>query len=130
VRPGAAAVELAILLPFLALMFLVSVDFCRVFYYTQTLQGCAEVGALYASGTAQPPPNTSATDAATQAALAEGTLLSPALTSSNVSVSVTGNSATVTVTYGFQTLVPYPGLARTLTLTRTATMTMAPAVGS
>jgi hypothetical protein len=101
-----------------------------VFYYTQTLQGCAEAAALYASGTAQPPPNTSATDAATQAALAEGALLNPALTSANVTVNVNRNVSTVTVSYGFQTLVPYPGMARTLTLTRTATMTVAPNVGA
>jgi hypothetical protein len=50
----------------------VAIDFCRVFYCTTTLQGCAETAALYASGTAQPPPNTAATDAATQAAVAAG----------------------------------------------------------
>jgi Flp pilus assembly protein TadG len=129
-RRGAAAVELAVLLPFIVMAFLVSLDFCRVFYCTQTLQGCAEAGALYASGTALPPANTTASASATQAALAEGSMLNPALTSANVTVNVNGNTATVTVSYSFQTLVPYPGLSRTLTLTRTATMIVVPAVGA
>src|SRR5690349_621521 len=59
-RRGAAAAELAVCLPFIALLFAVTVDFCRLYYYTQTLHGCAEAGAEYAAGYAWP----SAADAA------------------------------------------------------------------
>ncbi len=48
-RSGAAAVELAILLPFLCFLFVIAVDFARVFYFTLTLQNCARNGAYYAS---------------------------------------------------------------------------------
>ena len=41
-RHGAAAVELALLLPFLILMFVVSVDYARIFYYTQVVENCAK----------------------------------------------------------------------------------------
>ena len=37
-RPGVAATELAIWLPFLVLMFAVAVDFCRIYFTTQTVQ--------------------------------------------------------------------------------------------
>ena len=48
-RSGAAAVELAILLPLLVFLFVVAVDFSRVFYYTLTITNCARNGAIYAS---------------------------------------------------------------------------------
>jgi Flp pilus assembly protein TadG len=125
-RRGAAACELAILLPFLALMFAVAVDYCRVFYYTQTVEGCAEAGALYASGAATRGPAVSAADAARQAALAEGVSLDPPLTAENVTVNITGSTASVTVTYVFQTLTSYPGASGPVTLTRTVTMPVMP----
>jgi Flp pilus assembly protein TadG len=128
-RSGAAATELAILLPALVFLFVVAVDFCRVYSCSQTIQGCAQTAALYASGTALPPPNTTATDAAKQAAVADAALLSPALTTDNVTVTTTTSTATVTVSYDFQFLVPYPGLSQTQTLVRTVTMNMAPQVG-
>ena len=78
-RRGAAAYELAILLPFLALMFAVGADYCRIFYYSQTVTGCAHAGALYASGTARRDPSVTPADAAKQAALAEGASLDPPL---------------------------------------------------
>ena len=52
VRSGAAAVELAFTLPFLAFVFAAGVDFARVFYATQTMTTAAAAGATYASGTA------------------------------------------------------------------------------
>jgi Flp pilus assembly protein TadG len=125
-RRGAAACELAILLPFLALMFAFAVDYCRVFYYTQTVEGCAHAGALYASGAATRGPGVSATDAARQAAVAEGVSLNPPLAAENVSVSITGSTASLTVTYVFQTLTTYPGASGPVTLTRTVTMPLLP----
>src|SRR5689334_18845071 len=102
-RRAAAAVEMAIVLPFVALLFAVAVDFCRVFHCTQTVQGCAETAALYASGTALPPPNTSGEDAARQAALADGPVLDPPLQAADVAITGDATTVTVTVSYRFQT---------------------------
>src|SRR5437899_12006503 len=93
-RPGAAATELAILLPFLALMFVVAVDFCRVFFQAQTVQGCARAGALYASGAVPGDPSLSAADAAVQAAVAEGTSLNPPVAAADVTVTTAGTQVT------------------------------------
>jgi hypothetical protein len=48
-RPGAAAVEFAVLLPFLAFLFIIAIDWARVFYYSVTCLNCARNGALWAS---------------------------------------------------------------------------------
>ncbi len=45
-RNASAAVELAILLPFLTLMFTAAVDFGRAFYVTQTLEAGIRRGAV------------------------------------------------------------------------------------
>jgi Flp pilus assembly protein TadG len=125
-RKGAVAAEAAILLPFIALMFVVAVDFCRVFYATQTVQSCADVAALYASGTAMSDPSVSPTAAAQQAVVAEGASLSPPLTRDAVTISVQNGLVTATVTYQFQTLTGYPGLPGNVTITRTVQMRLAP----
>jgi Flp pilus assembly protein TadG len=124
-RRGAVATELAILLPFIILMFVIAVDFCRVFYATQVVEGAAYCGALYASGTARPTAGTTAADAATQAAVADGTALNPPLQSGNVTVSVGTTSATVTVTYPFHMVTSYLG-TQTVSISRTATVPLAP----
>src|SRR6516164_7564229 len=49
VRKGAQAVEFAILLPFLAFLFVIAVDWARVFYYSIAVANCARNGALYLS---------------------------------------------------------------------------------
>src|SRR5262245_42786074 len=48
-RPAATVPEMAILLPFPVFLFLVAIDFCRVFYYTVAVENCARNGALWAS---------------------------------------------------------------------------------
>src|SRR4051812_26621652 len=48
-RRGAAAVELAVLLPFVVFVFVIAVDFARVFYFSQTIENCARNGAIYGS---------------------------------------------------------------------------------
>src|SRR5947209_20034997 len=48
-RRGAATVELAFVLPFLTVMFIMAVDYARVFYYAQIVENCARNGAYYAS---------------------------------------------------------------------------------
>jgi hypothetical protein len=120
---------MAVVLPFVALLFAVALDFCRVFHCTQTVQGCAETAALYASGTALPPPNTSANDAAQQAAIADGAVLDPPLQAADVAITGDGTAVTVTVTYPFQTFLPYPGLPQPLQVVRTAQLPVAPKAG-
>jgi Flp pilus assembly protein TadG len=133
-RPGSAAVEFAVLLPFLAFLFIIAVDFARVFYYSITLDNCALNGAIFASKVANTPgwQNNSATiDTIQKAALADAGSLSPALKSSDVTPT-TGTDAdgnptvVVTVTYSFSTISNYPGLANPVTLSRTVQMRQAP----
>ena len=45
-RSATAVVELAVLLPFLVMMFLVAADFARVFYFSLTLTNCAALRPL------------------------------------------------------------------------------------
>lgn len=73
-RQAAAAAEFAILLPFLAFVFLLAVDLCRAFYVTQVVQNCAYAGAMYASQVSAS--SSSPQTAAQQAAVAE-VLLEP-----------------------------------------------------
>ncbi len=46
---GATAVELALVLPFLMFLFVIAIDYARVFYYGVILENCARNGAYYAS---------------------------------------------------------------------------------
>jgi len=48
-RPGAATVELAVLLPFLAFFFVIGADWARIFYTSMTIQNAARNAAYYAS---------------------------------------------------------------------------------
>jgi Flp pilus assembly protein TadG len=142
-RRGAAAAELAILLPFVVLLFVVAVDFCRLYYQTQTVQGCAEAGVVYAAGygsanqadaaaaaailgsgqTVLPDSDAARTEAARQAAVAEGTTLNPPLQESNVQVTFANGEATVTVSYNCALFTPVLGPSRMLTVTRSVAMT-------
>ncbi len=131
VRRGAAAAELAIWLPFLMLMFAVALDFCRVYFATQTVQNCAAAAASYASGvSAADPANVSASAAVVQAALAEGTSLNPPLQQANVTTTASGSSVQVSVTYDFPLFTQLPGLAGTVTITRSVTMVSLPQPGT
>lgn len=127
-RKGAAAVELAVLLPLLTILFLIATDYARVFYCSLTLENCARNGALCACNAFNyPMPYSSIA----QAAIADGSNLNPPLTGSNVTVSngtdANGNaSVTVTVSYTFQTITNYPGLPSAINLTRSVEMRVAP----
>jgi Flp pilus assembly protein TadG len=125
-RRGAAAVELAILLPFLVFLFIIAVDWARVFYYSVTCQNCARNGALWASDPVaqQTSPYTSLNDAA----LADASNLSPSPTVSSTT-GVDSNGASyidVTVTYQFQTVSNFPGVPQTTPIVSTVRMNMAP----
>jgi Flp pilus assembly protein TadG len=126
-RDGAAAVELALLAPFLAFLFVAAVDYGRVFYYSITLENCARNGALYASD----PTNAafSRYTSASDAALADASNLSPAPTVTSTSGTDSSGQAyvTVTVTWTFHTLTSYPGIPSSTTLSRSVRVNVAPA---
>jgi Flp pilus assembly protein TadG len=126
VRRGAAAAEFAIVLPFLVFLFVIAVDFCRVFYCVQTVTGAAETAALYASGAARHTSDLSAEAAAQQAGAADGTTLDPPLRPGDVAVSLDATAATVTVSYDFKTLTSYPGIPDTIHIVRIVRMPLAP----
>jgi Flp pilus assembly protein TadG len=112
-RRGAAAVELALLLPLLCFLFVIAVDFARVFYFTITVENCARCGAIYAGRD----PN-AALD--TAAITAEAKKDAGNLDVSQMTVTVTPN-------YPFTTFTRYPGVPSSMTLTRTVVATIAPA---
>jgi Flp pilus assembly protein TadG len=122
---GAAVVELAILLPMLALIFVAAVDFGRVFYYSVAVNNCARSGALYGSvDTAH-----AADQAGIQsAAQAEAPDLASSLTvSSTNGTDSSGNPfVSVTVTYPFTTITNFPGIPSSATVERTAQMRVIP----
>ena len=126
-RRGAAAIELALLLPFLAFMFVVAIDYGRIFYFSVTITNCARAGALYAS---DPYEQTESPYRSIQeAALAEAPNFSPAPTVSTVyGTDASGNPyAEVTVAGQFATITRYPGVSSNTTLRRTIRMRVAPA---
>jgi Flp pilus assembly protein TadG len=121
-RRAAAVVELAMLLPLLIFLFIISVDFARVYYYSLTLTNCARAGAMYASD-----PSTAAESPfanVTAAALADATNITPTPTvQSATGVDLNGQAyAEVTVKYTFKTLTGFPGVPNELLLSRTVRM--------
>lgn len=125
-RHGAAAAELAILLPFLSVAFAVTLDFCRAYHASQTIQASAHAGALYASGAVYRAAEDTAEEAAKKAAVAEAASLQPAVVSAKVSVSFTATTAVVSVTYDVPLLTTLLNGARSVTVTRSVTMNLAP----
>jgi Flp pilus assembly protein TadG len=125
-RRGASAVELALLLPLLALLFLAAVDFARLYYHYTVINNCARNGALYAcdptAAAESPYPDV------TSAALADATDLSPqpAVSSQNTTDPAGNACVDVTVSYTFNTITSYPGLPSPVTLTQTVRMRMVP----
>src|ERR1043166_1508497 len=124
-RRGAAAVELAILLPILGCLFVAALDFSRVFYFDIILMNCARNAAVYGS---QDP--TSAQDTAGIKTAAQRDASNLDVTKLNVSSSVNSTSnpttVTVTVTYPFTTLTRYPGVPSSITLTHTMQISVVP----
>ena len=121
-RRGAAAVELALLLPVLLFLFVAIIDFGRVFYYSQTVENAARAGALYLSD--DDAVATSPYANVHDAALADASNLSPqpAVASSN-GTDASGNPyVRVTVSWSFHLLINYPGIGGTVNLARTLQM--------
>jgi Flp pilus assembly protein TadG len=142
-RPGAATVEFAVLAPFLAYIFLLAVDYGRVFYYSVTVQNAARKGALYGCQDAAHSTDTSGIQTA---ALADATDITPPASSTSTANGGTGNGGTsgptvtsatavdkagnptvrVTVQYTLHTVANYPGIPSTIDLNRTVTMRVLP----
>jgi Flp pilus assembly protein TadG len=124
-RRGVAAVELAAVLPFLAFVFVIGVDWSRLFYCSLTVEQCARNGAFYASD----PYNTTLSPYAdiTSAALADASNLTPQPTVSLASGSDgNGAYADCTVSYTFQTITNFPGVPSSNPIVRTVRVYLAP----
>jgi len=125
-RRGAAVVELAILLPFLAFIFVIALDWSRIIYYAVTVDNCARNGALWLSdpyATTLPPYPT-----LTAAALADAPNLDPQPSvNSSAGVDASGRAYTeCTVRYDFQTLTNFPGVPKSTQINRTVRVYTAP----
>ena len=129
-RRGAAVVELAVLLPFLMLLFVLAVDFARVFYCSLTVTNCARAGALYASDPVTAAESPFASIQA--AALADATNLSPqpTVTSQQGTDALGQPYVEVTVTYSFSTISGYLGDAADVQLVRKVRTALAPTTPS
>ncbi len=122
VRRGVQVAEFAVLLPFLAFMFVLVIDWARIFYYSITVTNCARNGALYYAR-AQSAKTTTAPytddglvnlyvnaspDAVTAAALADASDVAPApaVTKATGSDSY-GPYVEVSVSYTFKTVTGF-----------------------
>jgi TadE-like protein len=125
-RRGAAAVELATLLPFLIFMSMATVDFSRVANVQVTLQNCARNGALYEFNTQAGLPIPSGWTTLSAAAQADAGTLNVTATASSPGSS-TNNSVTVTTTATYSLIAlpamsGFSSLPGSITLTQSATM--------
>jgi Flp pilus assembly protein TadG len=124
-RRATATVELAILAPFLAFVFVIAVDWARIFYASIVVTNSARNGALYLAD-----PYNQALSPYTslnQAALADAQNLTPSPTvTSNSGTDTSGPYVEVTVSYPFQTITNFPGVPASTTLVRTVRMRVAP----
>lgn len=121
-RQGAAVVELAVMLPLLVFLFVIAVDFARVYYFSLTLTNCARAGALYASDPATA--DESAFDSYEEAALADATNLNPPPELSQTSGTDASGRTYVEVTaeYTFSTVTVFPGVPSEMNLRRSVRM--------
>ena len=141
VRKGVQVVEFAVLLPFLAFMFVLVIDWARIFYYSIAVTNCARNGAMYyarqQSAVTTTAPYTddglvnlylgASPDPVTAAALADAPDLQPTPTVTSTTGSDTyGAYVEVTVSYPFQTVTNFPGVPASTSVTRTVRMYVPP----
>lgn len=126
-RSGVATLELALLLPLLMFLFVLALDWGRIFYYSQILENCARNGALYGSDPYSPV--VKSYRSVTEAALAEASdlLPKPRITWRYEAHSSGRTNIVVTASWTFQTLANYPGIPTTTALQRSVRMPVAPA---
>jgi Flp pilus assembly protein TadG len=132
-RRGGAAVEFAVLLPFILFLCVIAADWARLMYYTICIEACARAGALYAADPAWAAQSPYAT--MTDAAKAEAPYIQndPNLSVSGPTpITVNGRPGVrVTVTYTFSTFANFSwfgqfGVQQTQTLTRNVDMRLVP----
>lgn len=125
VRKAVATVEMAFIVPVLAFLFLIAVDYGRIFYHSITFASAVRNGAMYGSGR---PERATDVDGIRNAVLEDAENITPA---PDVT-SATGNDAEghpyveVTISYTFHTLTRYPGLPEAVFVQRKARMRVAP----
>jgi Flp pilus assembly protein TadG len=127
-RRAVAAVELALVLPFLMFMFLVAVDFCRVFYFSQVVTTCARNAALYVSDPDGPNQSRYPSLDAAARGDADPSFASQLAVTSTSGTDAVGKYTQVTVSFPFTSISRYPGIPQTLTVKRTALVRPAPAI--
>ncbi len=130
-QKGMAVVELAFLLPFLCGLFVMAVDFARVFYFDLTLANAARNGAIYGSQDPTKANDTSGIQTRTDYDLTNLPTVQVngvqyPLVSSSTDSSTNPTTLTVTVTYPFTTITKYPVIPHQLLLTRTVQMSVTP----
>ena len=110
------------MLPLIALLFVIAVDFGRVFYVSLTLQNCARAGAIYASDPHVA--NESPFDSVEDAALSDATNLSPQPTiSTDTGTDANGRDyVEVTAACTYRLITRIPGTSGELNLTRLVRM--------
>ena len=125
-RSGSAVVELAIVLPLLAFLFAIGIDFARLYYDLVTIHNAARSGAMYG---AQHPNKAVDTAGIQAAALADATNLKPAATvkSKRTTDALGYDCVNVTVVWTFKTFTRFPLVPSNVDLSRTVQMRVGPA---
>ncbi len=106
----------------MVMLFIIAVDFARVYYFSLTLTNCARAGAFYASDPwtqGESPFNSTI-----EAALSEAKNISPAPTITERSGANGSGQAWVEVTaeHQFTTITGFPGIPNNVSLKRTVRM--------
>jgi hypothetical protein len=149
-RPAAAAVELAVLLPFLVFTAVISTDWARLLYHTITVESCARNGAMYAAdgdmaarsgqadfGAAAMAECPSVIEGATSTTATSGstTTITYALPSGEVVATIARTTTTdstgaaafvVNVEVPFKPITRFPGVPNTQAVARSVQMRVAP----
>jgi Flp pilus assembly protein TadG len=132
-RAGAAAVELAVVAPFIAFLLVITIDYARLFYYSVTLENGARNGAYYASNY----PGLYSFTSAQQATAADFQNLNPAPSVDVMygaapdgpfasATPIANGYVQVTATWVFHTITKYPGVPSDTTLQKSCRMKVAP----
>lgn len=126
-RRGSAVVELAILLPLLALLFVIGIDFARVYYHQVTVTNAARSGAIFGS---RDEVRAADVTGIANAALDDAKNLTPAptVTSARTLDALGYSCLNVTVTWKFNLVSGFPGVPSTVDVTKTVQMRIAPTV--
>jgi Flp pilus assembly protein TadG len=124
-RPGVACVELAFVAPLLCFLFVLAIDYSRIFYFTMVVTNCARSGAIY--GMQTPATANDQTGIAAAATVDAGNLnLTKLSVTSSTDSDTSPTYVNVTVTYPFATLSNFPGISSTTTISRTIRLLIPP----